>query len=48
MADWIGNILGQLPNWLFWPALVVVIIIAGIIAWTYAFGEGLYWSRRNK
>ena len=48
MADWIGHLLGQLPGWLFWPALIIVIVIAAVVAWGYAFGEGLYWSRRNK
>lgn len=28
IANWVGNWLGQLPSWLFWPAFVVVIVLA--------------------
>jgi len=35
MAEWIGNLLGQVPDWLFLPAFIVtaIVIIMGGIAW---------------
>lgn len=37
MAEWIGHLLGQLPAWLFWPALISFIVVTAIAWLLYEF-----------
>lgn len=50
VAQWIGNLLGQLPSWLFIPALIVL-IVASVIVW-YLFatapGGAVIWPFKDK
>jgi hypothetical protein len=37
MADWIGHLLAQVPQWLFTPLLILVIIVS-VIGWAIWVG----------
>jgi len=36
LANLIGKLLGQLPVWLFWPALVLITVFAALFAFSDA------------
>ncbi len=45
VATWIGDWLGKLPGWLFWPALIVIIVLAAIMIF-YAETPVFFRSKR--
>ncbi len=36
MAEWIGQLIAKFPSWLFIPAIITVVMGAGIIFWLVA------------
>lgn len=30
-AEWIGKTIGNLPGWLFWPILILIILVVGYL-----------------
>jgi hypothetical protein len=42
MADWIGQFLAGVPDWLFLPLLILVVILSVLVFWIYALGEAAW------
>lgn len=48
MAEWIGHLMGSLPQWLFLPALIVLIILSLIWAVIEVSVYGGSWPLKTK
>lgn len=48
MAEWIGHLLGQLPAWLFWPALISFIVVTTIAWLLYIFTDSVMPTLRRR
>jgi len=42
MAQWLGQFLAAVPDWLFLPLLILVIILSTIVFWIYALAGGAW------
>jgi uncharacterized membrane protein YqiK len=49
MAEWLGNMLSSIPEWLFIPFLILIVVVSIFLWWVYETATvGSDFSRRKK